>query len=288
MRFEDLLAAQDGVISRAQAIACGIPVRTVARHASDGRWTVLARGVYLVAGHRPTEAGRVRAAWLSAGPRATVHGPAAAFWHGMLDWVPTPVAVTVPRTCRVRSRAGVRIRRRDLYPADRTERAGVAVTGVHLTVLETTAVSVSGAEFLDRALQRHVRFEDLLAALHRNAGAHGMRRAGDLLVAAADRADSAAERRLFRLLRDAGLDGFVPGYRVGPWLLDVAFPAARVAVEVDGWAWHTDAERFRADRRKQNALVAGGWTVLRFTWPDLTDRPDDTVRRIRRAIDQRR
>jgi very-short-patch-repair endonuclease len=54
----------------------------------------------------------------------------------------------------------------------------------------------------------------------------------------------------------------------------VAFPEARVAVEVDGRAWHSAGDRFQHDRSRQNALVAAGWTVLRFTWADLTQRPD--------------
>ena len=36
------------------------------------------------------------------------------------------------------------------------------------------------------------------------------------------------------------------------------------AIEVDGMAHHVDVDRFRRDRRRQNALVALGWTVLRF------------------------
>lgn len=75
-------------------------------------------------------------------------------------------------------------------------------------------------------------------------------------MAAADRADSAAERLLIRLLRSAGVAGWVPAHPFGPWTIDLAFPADRVAVEVDGWAWHVDVELFRADRRKGNALVA--------------------------------
>ena len=67
--------------------------------------------------------------------------------------------------------------------------------------------------------------------------------------------DSAAERLLVRLLRDAGIGGWVLGHPFGPWRIDLAFPQQKVAVEVDSWAWHVDAERFRTDRRKQNALV---------------------------------
>nr|WP_168172240.1 DUF559 domain-containing protein [Pseudonocardia sp. AL041005-10] len=102
-----------------------------------------------------------------------------------------------------------------------------------------------------------------------------------------DRADSALERRLLRLLREARLPGLVRAVPFGPWTIDLAFPAVQVAVEVDGWAWHSDPERFRTDRRKQNALVAAGWTVLRFTWSDVHDRPGETVGRIRRAVGDR-
>ena len=63
------------------------------------------------------------------------------------------------------------------------------------------------------------------------------------------------------------------GHPFGPWRIDLAFPEQKVAVEVDGWAWHVDADRFRADRRKQNAFVRAGWDPLRFTWQDLDRRP---------------
>jgi very-short-patch-repair endonuclease len=59
---------------------------------------------------------------------------------------------------------------------------------------------------------------------------------------------------------------------------------ARIAIEIDGWAWHTDVQRFRTDRRKGNALVRAGWTVLRFTWHDLTNRPDYVISEIRAAL----
>ncbi len=66
--------------------------------------------------------------------------------------------------------------------------------------------------------------------------------------------------------------------------IDLAFPASRLAVEVDGWAWHVDAARFRADRRKGNAITRAGWDLLRFTWHDLTHRPDYVVAEIRAAL----
>ena len=104
-------------------------------------------------------------------------------------------------------------------------------------------------------------------------GAYRGAQIAELLIAAADRADSAAERVVIGLLRDAGVTGWEVGVPFGPWTIDVAFTEAKVAVEVDGWAWHVDVDRFRSDRRKGNALARAGWTVLRFTWHDLVRRP---------------
>lgn len=56
-------------------------------------------------------------------------------------------------------------------------------------------------------------------------------------------------------------------------VLDIALPDRRIAIEIDGWAYHSDVDRFQRDRSRQNALVALGWTILRFTWADLTQRP---------------
>jgi len=108
--------------------------------------------------------------------------------------------------------------------------------------------------------------------------------AGTLLIAAADRADSAAERLVVRLLRGAGIGGWVLGHPFGPWRIDLAFPDAKVAVEIDGWAWHVDQDRFANDRRKGNALVRAGWVVLRFTWHDLTKTPHSVVAQIVAAL----
>jgi very-short-patch-repair endonuclease len=91
------------------------------------------------------------------------------------------------------------------------------------------------------------------------------------------------------LLRRAGVRDWRPNYPV--WqggelvaVLDVALPSARLAIEIDGWAYHSDVDRFQQDRRRQNALVALGWTVLRFTWVDLTQRPGYVVAAIRRQV----
>ncbi|MDN5918058.1 MAG: type IV toxin-antitoxin system AbiEi family antitoxin domain-containing protein [Pseudonocardia sp.] len=284
--WNDLLLTQGGVVSRAQALEHGVPARTITRWVAEGRWLRIHPGVYLVGGHSLTDPARIRAAWLWGGPDSVVSGPASALWLGMLGRVPEgPIDVTIGRELRRRPPPGVRLRRRDLDPLDRAMVRGIAVTEPALTVLETAAVLDDGATFLDRALQqRHVRFEALHEAYCRSVGSYGIARARELLVACADRADSAAERRLIGLLRRAGVTGFVVGHPFGRTTIDIAFPGARLAIEFDSWAWHTDPDRFNADREKGNALVDAGWTLLRITWKELTERPDRVLARIRSAL----
>lgn len=277
MTLEHLLRRQGGVLSLHQAVEHGMSAATVQRRARQGSWERLYPAVYLVGGHRLDDEARVRAAWLWAGPDAVVSGPAAAYWHGLLDRAPDTVDVTLPRPAASRSPDGVRVRRRTLDAVDLVGSRDIWLTERPLSVLETAVALPDGSMFLDRALQRHVRFPTLYRAFCRNLGRRGSSAAGRLLVAAADRADSAAERLLVTLLRAAGIDGWVLGHPFGPWRIDLAFPAQKVAVEVDGWAW---PERFRNDRRKQNALVRDGWEPLRFTWHDLDGRPAAVVEEI--------
>nr|WP_055117749.1 DUF559 domain-containing protein [Mycolicibacterium peregrinum] len=137
---------------------------------------------------------------------------------------------------------------------------------------------------MDTALQRHTELRDLWRAHMRNKGRHGSPAARRLLIAAADGARSEAERLLIKLLREAGITGWKANYRLGRYVIDVAFPADKVAIETDGWAFHHDQEVFQKDRVKQNEIALMGWQVLRFTWLDLTEYPQRVIAEIRLAI----
>ena len=61
------------------------------------------------------------------------------------------------------------------------------------------------------------------------------------------------------------------------WRFDGAFPAAKVAVEVEGMAGRSGKSRhmtyggYQKDMEKYNAATALGWHLLRFTWKDVRD-----------------
>jgi very-short-patch-repair endonuclease len=139
----------------------------------------------------------------------------------------------------------------------------------------------------DRAIQRGwLRPDDIARRLREHHGRTGNTTLRLLLAHTSDGAAARSERILHRLLRSAGLGGWVPNYRVlvnGQLLaiVDVALVERRIAIEVDGWAYHSDVDRFQRDRQRQNALVALGWTVVRFTCADLTQRPAYVIRTLR-------
>lgn len=103
---------------------------------------------------------------------------------------------------------------------------------------------------------------------------------------------SYAERRAHRILRAAGITGWVTNLPVNcggnAFYLDLAFPDLHLAIEIDGFTFHSSHDSFQADRARQNLLVAEGWTVLHFTW-EMLDDPQavlsvitDTIARLRR------
>jgi len=89
---------------------------------------------------------------------------------------------------------------------------------------------------------------------------------------------------LVKVLREAGITGWRTNYSVGGYKVDVAFPKVKVAIEVDGLAFHSDSDDFHNDRVRQNNIVVLGWQVLRFTWLDLVEYPHRVIAVIRSAI----
>ena len=137
---------------------------------------------------------------------------------------------------------------------------------------------------MDAALQRFVDLAELENAHRRNRGRHGAQAASRLLLAAAGGARSEAERLMVQLLRGARHHRVASELFGGNYVVDIAFPAQRVAIEIDGWAFHSDQAAFQNDRVRQNRLALQGWQVLRFTWLDLTQHPERVLAAIRSAI----
>ncbi|MDQ3716991.1 MAG: endonuclease domain-containing protein [Actinomycetota bacterium] len=64
--------------------------------------------------------------------------------------------------------------------------------------------------------------------------------------------------------------------------VDLANPQHMIAIEYDG-AVHRNSDVFIQDLRRQNRLVAAGWSVLRFSGSDVLSRPADVVSQVLQA-----
>ena len=133
----------------------------------------------------------------------------------------------------------------------------------------------AGMRFIERALQRDwISYEELTFRVQRCIGRHGVEGLVRTVRALGSGARSDTERRLVDGLRARGIGGWQCNVTVADGagligIVDVAFSAIKLAIELDGRAWHVDRDRFQHDRTRQNRLVADGWTVLRFTWEDV-------------------
>ena len=66
--------------------------------------------------------------------------------------------------------------------------------------------------------------------------------------------------------------------------VDFAYKDARLVLEADSRRHHSSWLDAQADRRRDAALLAAGWYVLRVTWDQLVRRPDEFVAAVRSAL----
>jgi hypothetical protein len=131
--------------------------------------------------------------------------------------------------------------------------------------------------------------DELAQQLALRPNGRGSARARSVLPLGDHRAGSPMESVLRWLLHTAGLPtpdlqhvvSTPGGAFVGK--VDLAWPDRKVLVEFDGDV-HRQRDVFVRDLRRQNRLVAEGWTILRFTSADVYGRPDEVVAAIRRAL----
>jgi very-short-patch-repair endonuclease len=66
--------------------------------------------------------------------------------------------------------------------------------------------------------------------------------------------------------------------------VDFLWRDARLIVEVDGYRYHRSPRSFEEDRARDVTLSVADWTVLRFTWAQITGRAAWVAAAIRRRL----
>lgn len=197
---------------------------------------------------------------------------------------------------------GHQLRNSDGLVVHRREGAPLAhVGGRSATTPEWTAVEVARSlrrpralATLDAALRSGTcDRRKLRAAAAEQAGRRGIVAVRGLIPLADPLAESPMESEARLAMLDGGLPLPVLQHEIidrngRTWRVDFAWLAQRVAVEYDGFDWHSDREQFARDRQKRAALDEVEWTVVSVVSDDVRRQPADMVRRIETALTRSR
>jgi hypothetical protein len=277
----ELIGDQDGVLTLAQAHACGLTDKYVVAALRTGRWQRLHAGVYGVFSGPPPRPTQLWAAVLRVGPEAVLSHHSAAELYGLLLAPAPAIHVMVSRGHRVAPIAGLIV-----HHSRRLAEARHPVLTPPRTRFDETVLDLAGASGnLDDALgwvlrgcgSRRTTPDRLAAAM---ALRTRMRRRTELAAAlglAAEGVHSLLEfRYVHRVERPHGLPVGCRQYsviRLGQrQYQDVTYREYGVVVELDGQAAHP-AESRRRDVLRDNANHAVGQATLRYDWADVTARP---------------
>jgi hypothetical protein len=280
-------------------------MRSIDRLRARADIVLVVRGVYRVVGSPQTWDQKVMAAWLgSTGPLyipIVAHATAAALYDFHEFCRSGKPHLVTNRGASARSRIAIIATCTDLRPHDISKfPSGTLVTSKTRTVLDIALIQKSEARlsrFLDRCLlDRHSTIPKLWELLtHVEAsGKRGVVQLREALLARSDDyvpLESELEHLAFEALAAAGgpvpqKQHPLPGPSVGK--VDLAFPMARLIVELDGRQHQTTSAR-RVDYERDISAARAGWQVLRFDWFQVKFSPNwfaESVGEVRRAREQ--
>jgi len=263
-----VIEKQHGVFSRDQVLGFGFASSTIDDRLTSGAWVKVFPRVYRLAGAPTTWKQSLVAASLAWGGGVISHTAAAAL-HELIGFKPGRIELIVPRK-RERALPHRVHRPRYLDKIDVMTVDAIPVTRPARTLIDLATCLDRDRleEVLDDALRRRL---VSLPKLRWRMGELGARKVLKQLVE--ERAhgvtESNLEIRVLRALRAAGLPKPVVQHPIGRYRVDLAYPDARIAIECDGYQFHSGRQRFDADRSRRNVLTAMKWTVLHATWTDV-------------------
>lgn len=248
---------------------------------TDGSVVRILPGLYAHASTAGDPRTRVLAASMWASPQGAVTSEGALWVWGAMGRAPDHFSVHMPVATRRTCPLWLRVVRTDVAPATLTVRGVRVVDVAHATVrawcelrgeravavvVETIGRRLASARDVARAAGEvpRVRARLELAAL-----------LGLLDGGVTSYLEFRARAEVFPLRMFPELEWQVPVRARGRRrVLDAYAPASRLALEFDGAAFHAKDTQRRADIERDAELATEGILVLRFTYEDITGRPD--------------
>jgi len=264
------------------AVAAGLLTPGVLR---GPRFRRLFPDIYVPAGAEVDLALLSRAAYLLVEGRGALGGYSAAELLGV-DCAPPGAPVEVVSRRRVRPHPGLVARQDEIPPDELRALDGLVVTSPLRTAydLGRRTPLVEAVVAVDALAHVHLLDpHDVLVLARRHLGARGSRQLPQVVELSDRRSGSPMETRIRLALRSGGLPLPVLQHPVGPYELDLAYPAVRIAVEYNGRD-HLDPDRALHDLEREAYLTAAGWTVLRFGAYLVHRRPDLVAAQVRARL----
>jgi hypothetical protein len=283
----DRAGRQFGRIARWQLEELGIGKATVDRWKTRGYLRpVDLPGVYAVGHEAPSVEGDLSAAILYAGDGAMLSHATALWWYGVLDRRPFQIDVSVAG--RRRSRKGIKVHAR--RAVERHWHRGLPIATVSQALLDFAALApLRRVRYAVAQAEYHELLDppDIEAILGRGRpGSAKLRRALDRHLPQLARTRSELERLFLPLCERGDIPIPEVNVTVADVLVDAVWRDARVVVELDGYRGHRTRAQIEKDRRNDLRLRAAGYTVLRYTWEQVTKEPDLVRRDLRLALSQ--
>lgn len=296
MDLFDLAARQHAAFTLAQAHDLGLTADHVRGLVRRGVAARAAPAVYVLRGIPPSWRQRLSVATLSV-PGSMASHRAAARLRGLDGFGRAPVEILVERGAKRRRqpRAAVLHETLDLKAVDIDEVDGIACTALVRTLVDLPAVTheFRAGVALDQAMRHDPTILHRVGARHREVARKGRDGTVALRALLAERGvgelvDSGFERRALRMIHDSALPRPVTQHHVVDgdfecWL-DIAWPDDLVAVECDSLRHHMGERAFRWERRRRRGLAALGWTVLEFTYREVTQQGPMVLRELERHL----
>jgi len=295
-RLRHVLQAQYQVITRRQAVLCGLPHSTLDRFmAPGGPWQRLLPGVYLAVTGTATQDQREMAALLYAGPRSLITGSAAVRRHRLRSAGPDVVDVLIPWQRRRQSAGFVRVHRTRRMP----ER--LYVTGKIRFAKPARAVADAARSLTrfddvrhvvcDAVQRRACTVAELTEELHAGPAA-GVALFREALAEIGDGVRSVAEADFRLLILGSGLPR--PMFNAQLFDADGIFIAtvdawwqeAGVAAEIDSRAYHLAAEDADRTTDRHDELTAHGILPLHFPPKRIKTDASGVIRQLQSAIEK--
>jgi hypothetical protein len=293
-----VLQVQHQVITRQQALLCGMPHSTLDRQiAPGGPWQRLLPGVYLTVTGTATRDQREMAALLYAGPQSLITGAAAARRHRLSAPGPDLVDVLIPWNARKQSVGFVRVHRTRRIPDRRFVSGKIRFTKPPRAVADA-ARSLTRFDDVRHIVcaavqQRACTMAELTEEL-KAGSAVGASLLREALAEIADGVRSVAEGDLRVLILDSDLPKPMFNAQLfdahGAFIatVDDWWPEAGVAGEVDSRAYHLSAADQDRTTERHDRLAAHGILLLHFPPKRIKTDPAGIIGDLRSAIEEGR